>query len=161
MIGIFQRWLTHSMALERIRIKWEMTSSVNIEIKISYQLPLSAASFSLLPAQRRMLGWCWRRWICILISIFVVSRNGSSTGYILQANMKSCHIRSPSSSAICWRYEKKKYLVPSYERRDIKKKHLILHLLHNSLRKGNSTSPTLFFLNIKKQVWMPKYHNTS
>lgn len=71
----------------------------------THQLPLSAASFSLLPAQRRMLGWCCRRRTCVVTSASTLERKSSFTGYMLQANIMSSQIRMPNSSAICkwWR----------------------------------------------------------
>lgn len=70
-------------------------------IFFTHQLPRSAASFSLLPAQRRMLGWCWRRRTCVVTSASTLERKSSFTGYMLQANIMSSQIRMPNSSAIC------------------------------------------------------------
>lgn len=60
-----------------------------------YQFPLRAASFSLLPAHNMIEGWCCNLQICWVISSVTEARNALSTGYILQANIISCHIRIP------------------------------------------------------------------
>eukprot|EP01139_Manchomonas_bermudensis_P007718 Amastigsp_a182550_3.p4 type:complete len:126 gc:universal Amastigsp_a182550_3:231-608(+) len=70
-----------------------------VSLAVAYQLSAMATSFSLLPEKRNTDGCDCTRRALSAISAATESRNPASTGYIAHANIASCQMSSPYSSA--------------------------------------------------------------